>query len=318
MKALIRIPIIVAVSMFAITAHAQDKGFPERPITIIVGYPAGGGQDIWSRTLATSMSKTLGQPVVVQNKVGASGSIGLSYVANAKPDGYTIGTVQASALLLAALTMKIDYKANDFDYLAGSADQAYCICVAAKSPFKTLDDLQKYDQGAPGKLSYGHLGAGHITYVFADATFRHLGMSPVGIPYKGDAETIPAVLGGHIDVASTASTFAPLAASGELRPLAIFASKRMAQLPDVPTIAEFGVPLDAKLTSFIGYVAPKGLPAEVRAKLENALEIAIKGKDFEELLKKNASSVLYRDGAAFGKEALELEKMVQNLPKPAQ
>lgn len=313
-----RIVFTVVASASVAASHAQSGSFPDRPVTIVVGFPAGGGQDIWARTLAVSMSKTLGQPVVVQNKTGASGSIGLSYVAHAKPDGYTIGTVQASALMLAALTMKIDYTAADFDYLAGSADQPYCICVAAKSSFKTLEDLKKYDQANPGKLSYGHLGAGHATYVFADAAFRHMGISPVGVTYKGDAETIPALLGGHIDVAATASTFAPLASSGELRPLAIIAGKRMASLPDVPTITELGVPIDTRLTSFIGFAAPKGVPAHVREKLEYALKTAIMSKEFEALLNKNASTVFYRDGKTFGKEALELEKMVQSLPKPAQ
>lgn len=291
---------------------AGAAGFPQQAITIVVGFPAGGGLDIWARTVGKSMSETLGQPVIILNKGGAAGAIGSAYVAQAKPDGYTLMVVQSS-LLLAPLAMPVNYKPEDFDYLAGAADQPFCLCTGSNSRFKTFDELKRYDQSHPGELSYGHLGTAHITYLFADATFKALGMTPVAIPYKGDAETIPAVIGGFIDVASTASTFATYAREAKLRPLAIFANKRMTEFPDVPTIKELGVDVDSRWSSFIGFAAPRGVPAEVRAKLEHALEIAIKSSDFASVVAQTSSRVDYRDSKTFTQEAQALERAVQEM-----
>lgn len=308
---------LALLSMAALTqlTQAQPTEFPTRAITLVVNANPGGNQDQWARVLATKMGTVLGQPVVVLNKAGAGGAVALTYLANAKPDGYTIGSVQTSSLILLPRREKTAYSLTDFTYIAGAADQPYCLCVSEASPIKSLSDLKTVAQKKSGQLTFGHNGIGHITELIGEATFRTLGVQAVGVPYKGDSEIVLAMRGGHIDIGSLASSFAPQARAGVVIPLAIAAKKRLAAFPDVPLVTDLGVPLDPRLTGLIGYAAPKGLPPDIANKLQAAMAEAIKSDEFKAAVEKYDSTLNYQTGATFAKEVEELDRVVANLQK---
>ncbi len=263
---------------------AQAQAYPNRPIHIIAPFPAGGGYDFLSRLVGAEMSKTFGQPVVVENKAGANGNIGTDAAAKSAPDGYTLLMGGNSPLALnVGLYAKLPYDpVKDFETISRVATQPNLLAAHPKVPVKTVADLVqyakanpgrlsyasngKYAKANPGRLSYASNGNGSPQHLAAEQLKRMAGIDLVHVPYKGAAPTAAALLAGEVSIAFNIILLPlPHVHAGKLTGLAVASAKRSPLAPDIPTLAELGYPID--IDTWYGLVAPAGTPKEVVAKL---------------------------------------------------
>ena len=278
---------------------AQASAFPEKPLTFICPWPAGGTADQTMRALCVAASKELGQPIAVENKVGASGMIGLKAMASAKPDGYTIGQIPISVTRFSQLgTVQID-PLKDLTYLARTSGQVFGIAVQAGSRFKTLQDLVKEAQTKPGTITYAHAGVGGATHVGMEEFAMTAGVQLSQIPFKGGSEALQAVLGGHVDVLVDSSSWAPHVEAGKLRLLATWGEQRPARFKDVPTLKDAGYNVVVDAPNGIG--APKGVDPAITARLRQAFRAAVASVEFKQSCDKIDAPVLYLDGPDYEK-----------------
>jgi tripartite-type tricarboxylate transporter receptor subunit TctC len=279
-------------------ARAQAK-FPDRPIRLIIPWAAGGPADAGFRILAQSVSKKLGQQVIVDNKAGASGIMGAMALQEAKPDGYTISQMHMSVLRQPLLNKQLTYNPiNDLTYILQITGFVMGVVVKADAPWKTLPELLAYAKANPGKLNWGTLGIGST---------QHLAMERVGIaqgglswthaPYRGTADTLRALLGGEIDFASEASGWAPMVQAGQLRLLAVFTAERAKRFPDVPTVKELGI--DVVVDSPGGLIGPKGMDPAVVAVLADAFRAAAQEPEHLKFLENMDQPLILLDGPAY-------------------
>ena len=278
---------------------AQVSAFPEKPLTFICPWPAGGTADQTMRALCVAASKELGQPIAVENKVGASGMIGLKAMASAKPDGYTIGQIPISVTRFSQLgTLAADPR-KDFTYIARTSGQTFGIAVPANSPFKTLKDFVAHAKANPGKVSYAHAGVGGATHVGMEEFAMTAGVQLSQIPFKGGSEALQAVLGGHVDVLVDSSSWAPHVEAGKLRLLATWGEQRPARFKDVPTLKDAGYNVVVDAPNGIG--APKGVDPAITARLRQAFRAAVASVEFKQSCDKIDAPVLYLDGPDYEK-----------------
>ena len=265
--------------------------WPTRPIEIVVGFAPGGGTDITARTLATYLEKELGGSVVIVNKSGASGAIGLAYVARAKPDGHTLGMTNMPGLLTIPIEREAGYVPADFTYLANLVRDPCAFSVSINSPYKTLADLVAAARANPGKISVSTSGIGtddHLQMAFFE---KATGTKLNHVPFNGAAPQRNAVFGGHTDVGGMNVGEAMPYSGINLRILAQAAEVRSALAPDVPTFKEQGV--DVVLASERGLVGPKGLPKDVQQKLEAALGKIAKNPEFIQQIRSQFTELDY-------------------------
>jgi tripartite-type tricarboxylate transporter receptor subunit TctC len=278
--------------------RAQAK-FPDRPIRLIIPWAAGGPADAGFRILAQSVSKKLGQQVIVDNKAGASGIMGAIALQEAKPDGYTISQMHMSVLRQPLLNKQLTYNPiNDLTYILQITGFVMGVVVKADAPWKTLPELLAYAKANPGKLNWGTLGIGST---------QHLAMERVGIaqgglswthaPYRGTADTLRALLGGEIDFASESSGWAPMVEAGQLRLLAVFTAQRAKRFPDVPTVKELGI--DVVIDSPGGLIGPKGMDPAVVAVLADAFRAAAQEPEHLKFLENMDQPLILLDGPAY-------------------
>jgi len=273
--------------------------YPERPITFICPWPAGGTADQSMRTLCTVAGRVLGQPIAVENRAGASGMIGSKALAGAKPDGYTIGQIPISVTRFSQLgTLAADPR-KDFTYIARTSGQTFGIAVPANSPFKTLKDFVDYAKAHPGKVTYAHAGVGGATHVGMEEFASVAGIQLNHVPYKGGAEALQGVLGGHVDALADSSSWAPHVEAGKLRLLATWGEQRTARFKDVPTLRELGWDVVVDAPNGIG--APKGLDPAVAAKLRDAFRQAVASPEFKAVADRLDAPLLYLDGPDYEK-----------------
>ncbi len=279
-------------------ARAQAK-FPDRPIRLIIPWAAGGPADAGFRIMAQSVSRRLGQQVVVDNKGGASGIMGAIALQEAKPDGYTISQMHMSVLRQPLLNKQLTYDPiNDLSYILQITGFVMGIVVKADAPWRTLPELLAYAKANPGKMNWGTLGIGST---------QHLAMERVGIaqgglswthaPYRGTADTLRALLGGEIDFASEASGWAPMVQAGQLRLLAVFTAERARRFPDVPTVKELGI--DVVVDSPGGVIGPKGMDPAVVAVLADAFRAAAQEPEHLKFLENMDQPLILLDGPAY-------------------
>jgi len=256
----------LALALLSPPATAQ---YPNRPIHIVAPFPAGGGYDFLSRLLAAEMTKTFGQPVVVENKSGANGNIGTDFVAKSPADGYTLLMGGNSPLALnVGLYPKLPYDpAKDFDAVSRVATQPNLLAAnPGKLPVKSVAELVKYAKANPGKVAYGSNGNGSPQHLAAELLKRMAGIDLVHVPYKGAAPTAQALLAGEVSIAFNIILLPlPYVQSGRLNGLAVASSHRSPLAPTLPTMAELGYPID--IDTWYGLVAPAGTPREAIAKL---------------------------------------------------
>jgi len=276
-----------ALGLLALTPlAAQAQAFPTKAITIIVPFSAGGTTDILARVLGQFISKDLGQPVIIDNRAGAGGNIGTQLVARAAPDGYTIlmGTVGTHAINQSLYPKLAFDPIKDFAPLTRVALVPNLLVANPAQPFKTVKELMAYAKANPGKVTFGSSGSGTSIHLSGELFKQMAGVDIQHVAYKGSAPAVNDLLGNHIAIMfdNMPSAISHVKA-GKLRPLAVTTAQRSPALPDVPTIAEAGVP-GYEATSWFGLLAPAKTPAPVVAKLNAAILKALADPDVKKKL----------------------------------
>jgi tripartite-type tricarboxylate transporter receptor subunit TctC len=296
-------------------AAAQAQGFPSRPVTLIVPFPAGGPTDVQVRAIAVAASKELGQPVVVNNVPGAGGTLGPANMArNAAPNGYTLSVVVGSMFRMPHL-QKVDYHpVNDFSYVIGLTGYTYGVAVSVDSPWKTLDELMAGAKKNPGGVSAGFSGRATIGHIMIERLARTAGVQFNLVPYKGATDMMQAMLGRHLDVWADGG-FGPGLDSGKFRLLATAGESRAARWPNAPTLKELGY--DVVVSSPFGIAGPKGMDKQVVQVLHDAFRKSMADPAFLKALDASSQPVVYMSSAeytTFAAEAFERERrFVQEL-----
>lgn len=287
------------VAITTLSASAPAFAWPDKPIEIVVGFATGGGTDVTARTLALHLGKALGGQVVVTNKAGASGAIGLSHVARAKPDGYTLGMTNFPGLLTLPIEREAGFTTADFAYLGNLVRDPSAFSVTMDSPYKSIADVIAAAKKAPGTVSYGSTGAGtddHLQMVmFEELTGTRL----LHAPFQGAGPLKNAMLGGHVAVGGLNLGEVMPQAGKQFRPLAQAGATASSLAPGVPTFKDQGV--DLVFASERGIVAPKGLPADVEQKLASALRQIAASPEFQAQMKQQFTEMDYLPGAEWKK-----------------
>lgn len=285
MKHIQRIVLAAALGLLTGATYAQDT-YPAKPITLLVGFAPSGGTDIIARQLGQKLGEILKQPVVIENRAGASGTIAATAVARAKPDGYTLllGHVSSNAMV-PAITPKLPYDPEkDFTpiVLIGTVPQV--IVVPASSPAKTLADFIAMSKAKKGAVNYASSGVGTQQHFAAELFQSATGATMTHVPYKGSGAALTDLLSGQVDVNfDTVPTVLQYIRSGRLRALAVTTPTRVASLPDVPTVAEAGIPGFA-ISAWYMLMGPPNLPDSIRDTLNHAANDALKSPDLREKL----------------------------------
>lgn len=275
------------------------SSYPERPITFVCPWPAGGTADMTMRALCAVAAKTLGQTIIVDNKAGAAGMLGLRAMASAKPDGYTIGQVPISVARFSQLgTVPLD-PLKDLSYIARVSGQNFGIVCQAEAPWKTIKDLVAYAKANPGKLSYASAGVAGATHVGMEEFAQAAGIELLHIPYKGGAPALQGVLSGEVNLLIDSSSWAPHVQAGKLRLLGTLGAKRTQDFKDVPTVSEQGYPVVVDAPNGIG--GPKGLDPAILAKLRSAFKVAAASPEFAAACDKIDAPLMYLDGPDYEK-----------------
>jgi tripartite-type tricarboxylate transporter receptor subunit TctC len=282
--------ILKAIVAFACVAFASINlvspaaaAYPERPVKIVVPYPAGGGSDALARMIAKKLGDDWGQPIVIDNKPGADTQIGNSAVATAAPDGYTLLLIATTFTMHKNMVASLPYDPmKDFVPIAGIGVYPYWLVVPTDFPAKTAADLIAYAKKNPGKLNHAVSSGGQ--YVLAELMKRGAGIDAVGVRYKGGSEAVRGILGGdvqyHLD---QPGTFKSLIDSGKLRVLAQTGDKRSPAAPDAPTFAEAGL-AGGEVTSWLGLAAPKGTPQQIVEFINASVRKALDSPDVKQQL----------------------------------
>jgi tripartite-type tricarboxylate transporter receptor subunit TctC len=257
-------------------ALAQTSSFPSRPVRMIVGFPPGAGNDLIARAVSQHLSEIWKQPVVVENRAGASGSIGAEAVARAPADGHTLLLAGSSHLIHAALSSKVPYHAvNDFTPIATVGTGQLVLEVNLALPVKTLKELIDLAKAQPGKLSYGSAGTGTSLHIAGEMFKRMAGVDMVHIPYRGSAPAQNDLIGGQVQLMFQVTQSAlPSVAANQVRAIAVTGKTRLAELPNVPTVDESGIP-GYEMSIWWGVLGPAGLPKDLVQTLQVAVQRAI-------------------------------------------
>jgi tripartite-type tricarboxylate transporter receptor subunit TctC len=311
----------IALWLVAFAATAQDA-FPSRPISLIVPFPPGGVADIVGRPFADALSRELKTPVVIENKTGAGGGIGMGFVAKAKPDGYTLLLALSSISILPAADKVIGrpplYQLDQLTPIARLTADPTVLAVRADSPWKTLQDFVDDARKRPGAINYGSSGNYGTMHMPMEMFAQNAGIKLLHVPFTGAGPAVVALLGGTIEaVASGPSTVIPHVKAGKLRVLASWGDKRLASLPDIPTLTESGY--EVVFFQWSGLFAPAGTPEPVTAKLREAARTAASDAKFVGALAAVETPVQYLDAPEMQKfwasEAKKLADAVNRVGK---
>jgi tripartite-type tricarboxylate transporter receptor subunit TctC len=298
---------IACSAAIGVLAPAPAVAFPERPVTLIVPWPAGGSTDIAMRTIAKVAAKHLGQPIVIENRSGASGTLGPSTMAAAaKPDGYTI-TQSHIAIVRFPIMQKASFDPiKDFTYIARLSGYTFGITAKSDGPFKSWADVVAYAKANPEKVTYGTPGVGTSLHIGMEQIAAREGIKLTHVPFKGAAETSTAVLGGHTTLQVDSTGWKPHVDSGKLRLLAIWTAERSKNWPDSPTLRELGYPY--VFDSPFGIAGPKGMDPKVVKVLHDAFKNAIEDPTVVEALRTYDMVPRYLDSEEYRKS---MEVMAQ-------
>ena len=282
------------------TALAQD--YPNRPVTLVVPYAAGGSADIIARMLAEAMKPTLGQPVTVVNRPGGQGTIGTADVVRSAPDGYNLVLSAVATLTVQPHRQDLPYNTpDDYDPIIKVANVPMMLVVLSSAPWKSGKEAMDYVRANPGKLRVGTPGNGSIGHLIVASVNSKAGVKLAHVPFASGAESIPAMLGGHIEaVVAHPSELLPHVKAKTVTVLATFEDKRNADFPDAPTFKELGT--DVSMGVYYPLVAPKGMPADVKAKLFKAAKAAIESPAFSSSAKERGYNLEVKDPEAFRKD----------------
>jgi tripartite-type tricarboxylate transporter receptor subunit TctC len=282
---MIRKSLNVLAVFLAFTGAVAAQDYPNRPIRFMHGFPPGGNVDIIARLLGIEMSNGLGQSIVIEAKPGVAGSLAAEAVARSDPDGYTLLVVPSAHPAHGALSKNVKYRVvDDFEWISVATFYPFLICVRKDSRFQSLKQLIDEARGTPGALKYGSAGVGSILHTTIELIGNETRTKYLHIPYRGEAPAITALLQGDIDfIAVTTGPISPRVRAGEFRALAVTSKTRWRDFPDVPTIAEQGVP-GFEVISWTGLAGPGNLPKPIVDKLNVELRRAIAVPDVKKKL----------------------------------
>lgn len=300
--------------LLAITGHGQS--FPERPVILVVGY-SSGPTDAQYRKLAELAGKQLGQPIVIENKPGANGTLGPVGVARtAKPDGYTIAASTIS-LLRQPHMQKVDWDPlKDFTWIAGLGGYTFALAVREDSPFKTLSEMVTWAKSHPGQLTYGTPGQGSSLHLLMEELANKAGFQATHVPYKGGGETTIAMLGGHVmTTLNNVGSVITQAEANKVRILTIFDAQRLPRLSAVPTAKEQGY--DIVYSSPYGIVGPKNMPPAVVKRLQDAFRTAMEDPSNRMLLDNLYQLPWYQSASEYDKWAHQAYKQERSFVERA-
>ncbi|ESJ15934.1 hypothetical protein B551_0212705 [Cupriavidus sp. HPC(L)] len=287
-------------------AHAQADNFPQKPIRLIIGYTAGGSTDIPFRVLAENASKILGQPVIVENKPGAGGVLPAQMMQATPPDGYTLAQIPLPVFRL-PYTTKINWDpVKDLTYVINLAGYAFGLVVPADSPIKTMQEYIAYAKANPGKLTYGTPGSMTTLHLTMEELAMKQNVQFSHIPFKGNSESMQALLGGHVMSVADTPAWGPYVEQGRLRLLSVWGDKRSPRFPNVPTLKELG--LGIVQTSPFGLAAPKGTDPKIVKKLHDAFKQAMEMPNYRESLAKFDMEPFYMNSEQYAKFAADTVK----------
>jgi tripartite-type tricarboxylate transporter receptor subunit TctC len=282
-------------------AAAQD--WPQRPIRIVVSFGPGGGADIIGRILSQWMQEKLGQPVVIENRPGAAGTIGNEVVARAEKDGYTLGIMTAGQIIAATINKQLRYDTlGAFDPVAQVATASLMLVTRPDFPADGVKDLVAYAKANPSKVVFASPGFGATQHMAAELFKQTAGVDMLHVPFRSSPEAITALLGKQVDVLfDTISALLPQVQSGQLKALAVTGAERFPAVPDLPTALESGLVPGYDVTTWYGVFAPRGTPPEVIAKLNKVLNESLADQTVRERLVKAGVVVKGSTPEAFGR-----------------
>ena len=296
-----RIRSIAAISALATFAALSVSGtpayaYPDKPVTIVVGFGAGGGVDAISRAASKALVPALGQPVIIENKPGAGGALAVTGLKSTAADGYTLVATTSTTLTFDPHTKNLGFGFEDFDYIAAYGEFPEAFVSLPSRGWKTMKDVVA-EARAKGGLTYASTTSIDRVVMAAIAKKEKIVIRPV--PTKGGAEAVAQALGGHVDFAYSSGTYHSHAVAGKLHVLSVLGDKRSSDFKDAPTLKELGY--DIESVSMILFLAPKGIPAAVKAKLVEAFAVAGKDKDLLSLMAKRNMGDLVLVGDELGK-----------------
>jgi tripartite-type tricarboxylate transporter receptor subunit TctC len=293
----------LAVPLLDGLATAQAQSFPSRAIKLLVAFPAGGPTDITMRVLADNASKILGQPVVVENKPGAGGTLPALQLQSSAADGYTVGQIPLGVFRL-PYTTKINWDpVKDISYVLNVTGYAFGVVVPADSPLKSWADFVAWAKANPGKLSYGSTGTMTSPHLTMELIAQKLGLDLLHVPYKGSADLMQSIMGNNVMAAADSTGFAPQVQAGKLRVLNTWGAERLAKFPDAPTLKELG--LDIVQNSPFGIGAPKGTAPAVVKRLHDAFKQAMEQDNYKNVLARYDMVPIYMNSADYTRFAQE-------------
>ena len=296
----------VFLTLLFLTVPAADgqEPFPSRPISLVAPFPPGGVADLTARPVAAAMERVLKNPVVVVNKTGAAGAVGMSFVANSKPDGYTLLLALSSISIIPEADKLFSrapaYNMNQLTPIALISADPTILVVAPDRPWKSVKELVEDAKRRPGEISFSSSGVYGTLHMATEMLSHAAGIKLKHVPFGGAGPALTAILGGHVDaLASGPAVILPHIKAGKLRPLAGWGAKRVAALPDVPTFKELGY--DIEFYIWAGVFAPTGTPAPVLKTLRDAVRQAVEDAEFKGAMAKLETPVAYMDAPEFQK-----------------
>ena len=288
--------------MLAIPFHVQ-AAYPDKPIKIIIGFPAGGPLDAHIRLLVDKLQSALGQTVIIDYKAGAGGAVGAQFVAQSPPDGYTLLLANTGTMVInPAIYTKAPYDTlRDFQPIARTAQQPLALIVNKDVPVNSLKEFVAYAKANPGKLNYGSAGNGGISHLVPEMLKSETGIFMVHIPFKGSAPAFTDLIAGHVQfMAESVPQAANYAKHGKVKALAVTSAKRNAALPNTPTLIETGV-ANLEVVGFYGILAPKGTPVDVTNKLSQAFKETLESADIQKRMIEQGADPAYLNADQFTK-----------------
>ena len=315
---MISVVFLIAVVVFTFLSENSWAAYPDKPITFLFGWPAGGGNDITTRPLIQAASRALGQPIMIEYHPGGSSAVAMGMLKTKKPDGYIIGHGSVSGIIN-QYTRKVPYDfVKDFVPIVQYTALNYALAVRADSPWKSLGEFIDHVKANPGKIRYSSSGPGTPQALVMASLAKHFKLQWTHIPFEGGPPALAAILGGHVEALTATMHAKPHVLAGKLRFLASYGEKRIDSFPDVPTLTELGIPIGAP--TFLGIVGPKGLSPDKVEILHQAFKKAIEDPDFIKSCDVGEQVIRYRnpqDAAVLFKKIDEEMKELISEMKPA-
>lgn len=289
--------LLATLVLLAAALPLRAQAWPERPVTLIVPFPAGGAIDVVARPFAERFGELIGKPVVVVARDGASGTIGMGVVASAKPDGYTLAFSPNGPLTIQPHVIStLAYKPDALQPLCQLFASQYVVAVRQDSPYRTLDAFVRAARAQPGKLTYGFGGVATSPHLAMAEFVNAAKLDVLAVPFRGDPAALLALKSGEID---SATLNIGLARAQGFRALVTFAETRQPEYPDAPTLKEAGYPVVSY--SFAGLLAPRGIPDEVAQKIESACRTVAQDERFRAAVRQTSQEPVYRDAADYAR-----------------